>query len=45
MSFHKMCDVGHDVVLWYVSDVALNSYWTFYVVLLAVNNVVSHHSS
>ena len=44
MGFHKVCDVGCDVLLWCVSDVALNSCWALYVTLLAVKDVVSYHS-
>ena len=44
MGFHKECDVGHDVLLWHVSNVALNSCWALHVMLLAAKDVVSHHS-
>ena len=44
MSFHKECNVGCDVLLRCVSNVALNSCWALHVMLLAVKDVVSHHS-
>ena len=45
MGFHKVCDVGHDVLLWCVSNVALNSCWALHVALLAVKDVISYHLS
>ena len=42
MGFHKVCDVGCGVLLWRVSNVALNSCWALHVTLLAVKDVVSH---
>ena len=38
MSFHKVCDISHDVLLWHVSDIALDSCWALHVVLLAVKD-------
>ena len=44
IGFHKVCDVSCSVVLWYISNIALNSCWALHVTLLAVKDVVSHHS-
>ena len=44
MGFHKVRDVSCDVLLQHVSDIALNSCWALHVTLLAVKDVVSHHS-
>ena len=44
MGFHKVRDVSCDVVLWCVSDIALNSCWTLHVMLLAVKDVVGYCS-
>ena len=44
MSFHKVRDIGCGVLLWCVSNIALDSCWTLHVVLLAAKDVVSHHS-
>ena len=43
MSFHKACDIGCDVLLWHVSNIALDSCWALHVTLLAAKDVVSHH--
>ena len=44
MGFHKACAIGCDVVLRRVSDIALDSCWALYVVLLAAKDVVGHCS-
>ena len=44
MGFHKECNIGCDVLLRCVSDVALDSCWALHVALLAAKDVVSHHS-
>ena len=44
MGFHKKCNIGRDVLLRHVSNVALDSCWALHVALLAVKDVVSHCS-
>ena len=43
MGFHKARDISCGVLLRHVSDIALNSCWTLYVVLLAAKDMVGHH--